>query len=60
MKVCEKHQNNKSGYGIEAVLENKMFLFQISSKLNVSQSILFFLFPKDNHKKTHYDIFKFK
>jgi hypothetical protein len=50
MKVCEKHQNNKFGYGIEVFPKNKLLLFLIPSKLNVLQYSLLFLFPKAIHK----------
>jgi hypothetical protein len=51
MKVWEKHQNNKFGYGIQTFPKNKVLLFHAPSKFNVLQCHLFFLFPKDIHKK---------
>ncbi len=37
MKVWEKHQNNKIGYGIEAFPKNKILLFHTPTKLNALQ-----------------------
>jgi hypothetical protein len=59
MKVCEKHQNIKFGYGIEVFPKNKVLLFHVPSKLNVLQYSLLFFLPKDIHKKKQfYVLFK--
>ncbi len=33
----KKHQNNKSGYGIEAIIKNNMLFFHTPQKINVLQ-----------------------
>ncbi len=37
MKKCVKHQNNKSGYGVEAFQKNNMLFFHTFQKINVLQ-----------------------
>jgi hypothetical protein len=50
MKIWEKYQNNKYGYGIEVFPKKKNVFVPYPIKTQCFKILLFF-FPKDNHEK---------